>query len=138
MSAGPSKHHSAPFDIVLDQPQGPLPFVPRAAPDGGVVWEYQVDPAHFNPFERLHGGVVMALMDSAMGHAVAARIHEGGRFNAAAQMNVNFMAAVKSGVLRARATVVRLGKRMAVVEARAETDDGTLVAIATATHALLP
>jgi len=138
VTSGPTKRHPTPFDVTLDRPQGPLPFVPRAAPDGGVVWEYQVDPAHFNPFQTLHGGVVMALMDSAMGHAVAACVHDAGRFNAAAQMNVNFMAAVKSGVLRARANVVRLGKRLAVVEARAESDDGTLVAIATATHSLLP
>jgi uncharacterized protein (TIGR00369 family) len=136
--SGERKQHPTPFDLTLDRPQGPLPFVPRAAPDGGIVWEYQVDRAHFNPFDVLHGGVVMALMDSAMGHAVARFIHADGRFNAAAQMNVNFISAVKSGTLRARANVVRVGKRLAVVEARAETDDGTLVATATATHALLP
>ena len=129
--------HPTPFDVTLDRPQGPLAFVPRATPDGGVVWEYQVDPAHFNPYDTLHGGVVMALMDSAMGHAVAARIHGDGRINAAAQMNVNFLTAVTSGLLRARATVVRMGKRLAVVEARTESADGTLVAIATATHSLL-
>jgi uncharacterized protein (TIGR00369 family) len=135
---GGRKRHPTPFDVTLDRAQGPLPFVPRATPDGGTVWEYQVDRAHFNPYDVLHGGVVMALMDSAMGHAVARLIHADGRFNAAAQMNVNFLTAVKSGTLRAHATVVRLGKRLAVVEARAETDDGTLVATATATHALLP
>lgn len=136
MSRGETRHVT-PFDVRLDQPQGPLPFVPRADAAGEVVWEYQVDPAHFNPYGTLHGGVVMALMDSAMGHAVAARIHADGRINAAAQMNVNFLCAVRSGVLRARATVVRLGKRLAVVEARAESGDGTLVATATATHSLL-
>lgn len=129
--------HTTPFDVTLDRPQGPLPFVPRADAGGGVVWEYRVDPAHFNPYQTLHGGVVMALMDSAMGHAVATHIHAEGRINAAAQMSVNFLSAVTSGLLRARATVVRVGKRLAVVEARTESADGTLVAIATATHSLL-
>lgn len=129
---------ATPFATVLDQPQGPLPFVPRAAPEGGVVWEYTVDPAHYNPYDMLHGGVVLALLDTAMGHAVATVVHAGGRFNAAAQMNTNFLAPVKSGTLRARANVVKVGKRLAVVEARATDDTGTLIATATATHSLLP
>lgn len=137
MNAG-KRPHPTPFDVTLDRPQGPLPFVPRADAGGGVVWEYQVDRAHFNPYDTLHGGVVMALLDSAMGHAVAERVHAEGRFNAAAQMNVNFLTAVDAGLLRARARIVKMGKRLAVVEAQAETADGTLVATATATHALLP
>lgn len=129
---------ATPFATMLDQPQGPLPFIPRAAPDGGVVWEYIVDPAHYNPYDMLHGGVVMALMDTAMGHAVATIVHASGRFNAAAQMNTNFLAPVKSGTLRARALVVKVGKRLAVVEAKATDDTGALIAMATATHSILP
>ena len=124
--------------MTLDQAQGPLPFIPRAGPGGAVLWEYTVDPAHYNPYGMLHGGVVMALMDSAMGHAVATVVHANGRFNAAAQMSVNFLAPVKSGILRARADVVKVGKRLAVVEATATDDAGTLVAMATATHSILP
>ena len=127
-----------PFAMVLDQSQGPLAFVPRATEGGGVVWEYQVDRAHFNPYGALHGGVVMALLDSAMGHAVAREVHGAGRFNAAAQMNINFLAPVHEGLLRAEARILKVGKRLAVVEARAHGSDGTLVAIATATHSLLP
>jgi uncharacterized protein (TIGR00369 family) len=115
-----------------------LPFVPRATADGGVTWEYVIDPAHYNPYGVLHGGVVMALMDSAMGQAVAALVHADGRFNAAAQMNVNFLAPAKSGLLRARARVVKVGKRLAVVEANAIDDQGTTIAMATATHSILP
>lgn len=135
---GPPIPPATPFNLVLDQPQGPLPFVPRADPAGGVVWEYVVDPAHYNPYGVLHGGVVMALLDSAMGQVVAAAVHDQRRFNAAAQMSVSFLAPVRTGLLRARAQLVKRGARLAVVEARAVADDGTLVAIATATHALLP
>jgi len=129
---------ATPFATVLDEPQGPLPFIPRAAPEGGVVWEYVVDPAHYNPYDMLHGGVVMTLLDTAMGHAVATLVHPDGRFNVAAQMSTNFLAPVKSGTLRARAQVVKVGKRLAVVEARATDDAGTLIAMATATHSILP
>ena len=129
---------STPFNLILNQPQGPLAFVPRAAPAGGIVWEYAVSPDDYNPYGVLHGGVVMALLDSAMGHAVADKVHGQGRFNAAAQMNTNFLAPVRSGMLRARARVIKMGKRLAVVEATAEDDAGTLIASATATHTLLP
>jgi uncharacterized protein (TIGR00369 family) len=127
-----------PFNMVLDEPQGPLRFVPRATAAGGVVWEYEVDPLHYNPFGVLHGGVVLALLDSAMGQAVATAVHRAGRFNAAAQMNINFLAPVRSGLLRAEARVVKIGKRLAVVEATATDGEGTLVAVATSTHSLLP
>jgi len=136
--AGTKAPPPTPFATVLDQAQGPLAFVPRAADDGGVVWEYQVDPQHFNPYGALHGGVVLALLDTAMGHAVATKVHAAGRFNVAAQMNTNFLAPVYLGTLRARANVVKVGKRLAVVDARVEDGDGTVVAIATATHSLLP
>lgn len=134
----PAPNPDQPFNLQLNEVQGPLPFVPRAASDGTVFWEYTVSPEHYNPYTVLHGGVVMALLDSAMGHAVAAKVHGGGRFNAAAQMNVNFLVPVRAGLLRARARVVKIGRRLAVVEASAETADGTLVATATATHSLLP
>ena len=134
MSRAPDR----PFDIVFDRAQGPLPFVPRAGDDGTVYWEYTVDPAHFNPYGTLHGGVVMALLDSAMGHVVAAAVHPHGRFNAAAEMNVHVLAPTRSGIVRAHARLVKLGKRLAVMEARAENEAGVQIALATATHSILP
>jgi len=127
-----------PFNVVLGQVQGPLPFTPRQDADGSIVWEYVVDVAHFNPYGTLHGGVVMALLDSAMGHVVADAVHAQGRFNAAAQMNVHFLAPIQSGVIHARARIQKLGKRLAFVEAHAVDEAGVTVASATATHSLLP
>lgn len=127
-----------PFALRFDEAQGPLPFIPRSDGAGGVFWEYTVDPAHHNPYGTLHGGVVMALMDSAMGHVVGAAVHAHGRFNAAAQMSVNFLAPVRAGTLRARARIVKVGKRLAVVEASAENEEGVAIATSTAVHSLLP
>ena len=117
---------------------GPVPFVPRLADDGRLVWEYTVDPAHHNPHGALHGGVVMTLLDTAMGWVVAQQIHGAGRLNAAAQMSTTFLVPVRSGTIRASARIVKLGKRLAVVEATAVNDAGEPIAIASATHALLP
>jgi len=119
-------------------PTGPLGFVPRDAGDGTATWEYTVDPAHYNTNCVLHGGVLMALLDTAMGHAVAALVGPQGRFNAAAQFNIHFFLPIKSGLIRARAEVKKLGKRLAVVESEAVDQDGRLLGIATSTHSLLP
>ena len=119
-------------------PVGPLGFVAREAGGGTATWEYTVDPAHYNVNGVLHGGILMALLDTAMGHAVAALVAPQGRFNAAAQVNVHFFLPIKSGLVRARAEVKKLGKRLAVVESEAVDQDGRLLGIATSTHSLLP
>ena len=119
-------------------PLGVLGFVPRDAGNGRATWEYTVDPAHYNINGVLHGGVLMALLDTAMGHAVAEAVAPQGRFNAAAQFNIHFFLPIKGGLVRARAEVKKLGKRLAVVEAEATDDDGRVLALATSTHSLLP
>ena len=127
-----------PNAVALGETLGPLPFVPRAAGPGTASWAYTVDPAHYNPNGVLHGGVVMALLDSAMGHTVAALIAADGAFNTVAQMSINFLEPIRAGTVVAHAKVRKRGKRLAVVEAEAVDEDGRVVAIATATHTIIP
>jgi uncharacterized protein (TIGR00369 family) len=117
---------------------GPLGLVPRESAPGTAIWEYTVDPAHYNPNGVLHGGVLMTLLDTAMGHAVAEMVIPDGKFNAAAQMNVHFLLPIRAGLIRARAEVRKLGRRLAVVDAEATDEEGRIVGIATATHSILP
>ena len=124
--------------IDLDRAHGPFAFVLREVVEGRVTWEYTVDPAHFNPNGALHGGVLMALLDTAMGHAVSEVVVPQGRINAAAQLNINFLVPIRSGTIRATGTVIKIGKRMAIAEGRAVDDSGALVGVATSTHSLLP
>lgn len=119
-------------------PMGPFGFVPRAVGGGSSTWEYTVDAAHFNIHGTLHGGVLMALLDTAMGHAVTDMVAPQGRFNAAAQFNIHFLLPVTSGVVQARAEVKKLGKRLAVVEAEATDAEGRVLGYATSTHSILP
>jgi len=124
--------------LEVGRPHGPFAFVLREVGTGTTTWEYTVDPAHFNPNGVLHGGVLMALLDTAMGHAVSEIVVAQGRFNAAAQLNINFLEPIRSGVVRARATVIKVGKRTAVAEGKATNEDGVVVGMATSTHAILP
>jgi uncharacterized protein (TIGR00369 family) len=126
------------FSVPAGTVVGPLGFVLRDGESGRSIWEYRVDPQHFNLNGTLHGGVVMALLDTAMGFAVIARIAGEGRINAAAEMSTRFLAPVRGGVLTAEATVLKIGKRLAIVEGKATDESGTLVAVASSTHALLP
>jgi uncharacterized protein (TIGR00369 family) len=119
-------------------PVGPFGFVPREAGEGKATWEYDVDPRHFNINGTLHGGVLMALLDTAMGHAVADLVAPAGRFNAAAQFNIHFLLPVTAGRVKGTAVIKKMGKRLAIVEAEAIDDQGRLLALATATHSLLP
>jgi len=125
-----------PFET--ERAYSPLGFKMVSSQPGHVVWTYDVQPEHYNPFHVLHGGVVMALLDTAMGHAVATLSAPQGRINAAAQMNTHFLAPVRDGQLTAEARVLKMGKRLAVVQAEARLADGTVVALATAQHSLLP
>ena len=118
-------------------PVGPLGFVERASGPGTATWEYDVKSEHFNPNGVLHGGVVMALLDTAMGHAVGTLVAPEGAFNASAQMNVHFLEPIRAGRVTARAKVRKCGKRLAVVEAEATDEHGALLAFATATHSIL-
>jgi uncharacterized protein (TIGR00369 family) len=114
-----------------------LGFVPRASAPGTATWQYEAKREHWNGNGVLHGGLVMALLDTAMGHAVAALVAPDDAFNAAAQMNVHFLEPIRAGTITVRAEVKKCGKRLAVVEAEATDEQGTILAVATATHAIL-
>ncbi|HVZ86128.1 MAG TPA: PaaI family thioesterase [Polyangia bacterium] len=118
-------------------PLAPFGFVARGATPGTATWEYQVQREHFNLNGALHGGVMMALLDTAMGHAVAALVAADGAFNASAQMSTYFLEPISAGTVIARAEVKKCGKRLAVVEATATDVNGVLLATATATHAII-
>ena len=122
----------------MGRPHGPLSLVLREVGENSVTWEYTVDPAHFNPNGVLHGGVVMTLLDTAMGHVVSEAVVPQGRINAAAQFNINFLLPIRGGTVRAYASIIKLGKRTAVAEGRALDDNGAVVAVATSTHSILP
>jgi uncharacterized protein (TIGR00369 family) len=119
-------------------PLGPLGFVPREVGGGKALWEYTVDPAHYNSNGVLHGGVLMALLDTVMGHAVADLAAREGRFNAAAQFNIHFFLPIKSGLVLARGEVKKIGKRLAFAESEATDESGRVLGTATSTHSLLP
>jgi len=89
-----------------------------------------------NPFGTLHGGVVSALADHVLG-AVLYTVIERGSWAATTEFKLNLLAPVRSGVLRAEASIISISKRTAVVRIDI-TNDGRGVAAAQGTVLIMP
>jgi acyl-CoA thioesterase len=96
----------------------------------------EVKPTHYNPGQIAHGGVVFTLADSAMGAAVFTLLEPGQRCTTA-ELKLNYLAPVVSGVVTATATVVSKRRRLAVVTAEVRDAAGELVALAQGTFAII-
>lgn len=93
-------------------------------------------PHLMNPHGVLHGAVLFAAMDTAMGGAVTSLLGDG-ETCATVEAKINYLAPVTRGRLTATATVVQKGGRVAVVEARATTEDGRLAGVMMGTFIIL-
>lgn len=105
---------------------------PGTIGDGHCSFALTVGPDHTNPYGAVHGGVVAALVDQAMGGALYSRLDPGERCTTL-EIKINYLATVTSGELTADASVLQRTKRTAVLEARVHGDGGKLVAAATGT-----
>lgn len=105
--------------------------VVRATAEEAVV-RMQVPKELLSPFGPVHGGAIAALIDTAIGIAVACRMAHGDR-NATHELNINYIAFSKEPVVIATARVLRLGRSVAHCEAEARSEGGELIAKALAT-----
>ncbi|OGT28720.1 MAG: hypothetical protein A2Z17_00015 [Gammaproteobacteria bacterium RBG_16_66_13] len=83
-----------------------------SAESGSSVLEVAVDRRHHNPIGMVHGGIFADLADAAMGTALASLLAEGETLTTT-DLAIHFLAPVREGLLRARAGVVRRGRRAA-------------------------
>lgn len=107
-----------------------------SAGDGEAVVDMKATEDMANRAGFVHGGMISALADSAMGRAVHATTPAVVRAMSF-DLNVSFIAAAKVGeTLRATGRVVHGGRRTAVTECRIEGAGGRLVATASGTFAI--
>jgi uncharacterized protein (TIGR00369 family) len=97
----------------------------------------QLQDHHFNPQGIVHGGIISAMADTAIGLALRSKL-AAGMTHRTAQLNVHFLARGEGDRLVGRGRALHLGGRMGYGEA--EVLDGTerLLARATATFIVLP
>ncbi|HXH20798.1 MAG TPA: PaaI family thioesterase [Dehalococcoidia bacterium] len=104
--------------------------------DGRVLLEVEGGPHLMNPNGVLHGAVLFAAMDTAMGGAVTSLLNKG-EICATVEAKINYLSAVRGGKLRAEARVVQKGGRIAVAQATATAEDGRLAGLMTGTFMVL-
>jgi 1,4-dihydroxy-2-naphthoyl-CoA hydrolase len=107
-----------------------------AGPDE-VVLSLDWAPTLCTGNDILHGGMVMTLADSAGGLCAFLNLPEGARGTATIESKTNFLAATRSGTVKAHTRPLHIGKRVIVLETEVRGDDGKLAAKVLQTQAIL-
>ncbi|MER5466711.1 PaaI family thioesterase [Streptomyces sp. NPDC002668] len=102
--------------------------------EGRVVVFLNVRPDFSNPLGAVHGGVIAALLDTAMACAVHTTLPARVGYTTL-ELKVNFIRAVAptSGKLTAEGTLIHAGRRVATAEGKILNEEGKLIAHATTT-----
>jgi len=123
--------------------RGELPAAPIGETLGFVGFEvehgsatFMAEPAefHYNPIGVVHGGLALALLDSAMGCAVHSTLAAGVTYTTL-EVKANFVRPLTSetGLVRCTGTVVHGGRTVATAEGRIVDAAGKLYAHGTST-----
>lgn len=101
----------------------------------GLEMQLTIQPWQHNILGGLHGGVTAALVDAAIGVAVFG--HYGGKRATTVELNINYLRPVTHGKVRARARIVKAGKRLAFGTAEVTDEKKRVLASASATYMVL-
>lgn len=109
-----------------------LDFTALSVADGVARFELDPQEFHYNPIGSVHGGVISTLCDSACGCAVHSLLPAGAYYTSL-DLSVKFLRPVTAatGKLHCEGTVLHLGARSALAQARLTGADGKLYAQAT-------
>jgi uncharacterized protein (TIGR00369 family) len=115
-----------------------LDFDGVAFGDGTAVFKLTPREFHYNPIGTVHGGVFATMLDSACGCAVHTKLPRG-VFYTSLDLSVKFLrpVTVATGPITAEGTVVHLGRRTALAEAKIIDAAGKLYVTATSSCLLL-
>jgi uncharacterized protein (TIGR00369 family) len=101
---------------------------------GRVIFEGTPEEYHYNPLGVVHGGMAATLLDSALGCCVNTHL-EAGDFYTTLELKVNYLRPITldTGVVRAIASTVHIGRSTALVEGRVVDARDRIYAHATST-----
>ncbi len=133
------------IDVLLDGASGKTSMPPAAAllgwealaiEPGRVRVRYTARDEFLNPMGTVQGGFLAAMLDDAMGPALFTLL-EDGQFAPTLEMKVSFFRPARAGALVAEGRVAHLGHSVAFLEGTLSTENGALIATATATARVL-
>ncbi|MBE3599406.1 MAG: PaaI family thioesterase [Limnochordaceae bacterium] len=109
-------------------------FERMSARDGRSEVRLRIAPRHLNELGIVHGGVLMALADEAIGMAAFSAVPPGTAV-VTAELHVHFLLPARSGLLVAQGVIWRAGRRLVTGEATIELypEDGAPITVAKAT-----
>jgi uncharacterized protein (TIGR00369 family) len=129
------------LDLMQMMVRGEIPLPPSATllgftltsvEPGRAIIEFEATKHHANPQGTLHGGVLCAVADTAMGCAYASTLQERETFTSL-EMKINFLKPIWNAKLRAVGKVVKGGRTIGLVECDVTDEQQSLVARATST-----
>jgi uncharacterized protein (TIGR00369 family) len=103
--------------------------------DGDFVLELELRPDHMSRAERVHGGVLFTLLDTALGRAIIEELPPG-RGCATVEMKINYFRPIQHGRIRARARLKEMTRRLAYAEGEILNAEGKVLARASGTFFL--
>ncbi|MDR3715702.1 MAG: PaaI family thioesterase [Puia sp.] len=111
-----------------------LEFKPETLEAGKALFSFQPQEWHYNSIGSVHGGVISAILDTAMGCALHTLLPEGVGYTTL-ELKVNFLKTVTiaSGRLTALGKIIHQGGRTALTEAQLTDEKGVLYAHALST-----
>jgi uncharacterized protein (TIGR00369 family) len=109
-----------------------------ASPGRGVgTAALEITPALHNPNGVVHGAVLFAMVDTAMGAATMSSL-DPGLACASIEVHLRFLRAATTGRLSAETNVVKGGRRVVQLEGRVRDESGEVVATASGSFAVIP
>ncbi|MEO9590843.1 PaaI family thioesterase [Rhodopirellula bahusiensis] len=126
----------APISRLVGFEVHPSEFADGEPEAGQAVVDIKCGPQHHNPMGRVHGGLVSALADAAMGIAFGRTLLSSEDFSTI-EMKVSFIRPIREGRLSAKAEVIQRGLRIGFVECQITDQRGKLVATASSTCTVL-
>ena len=115
-----------------------LDFKPVTIAPGQAIFTFEPQEFHYNSIGTVHGGVIAAILDTAMGCSLHSLLEAGTGYTTL-ELKVNFLKAItcKSGELKATGNVIHSGGRTALVEAKLTGKSNTIYAYGTSTCMIL-
>jgi len=107
--------------------------------EGYARFEMTPEFRHYNPIGAVHGGVAATLLDSCMGCAVHTHLPAGTGYTTL-EIKINFVRALtdRTGLVRAEARTLHVGRRAGTAEGKLFDAKGTLYAHGTTTCMIFP
>ena len=103
---------------------------------GQAIARVELGAEHMNPNGVVHGAVLFAMVDTAMGKATMS-VLEDGHLCASVEVHLRFVRPAVSGLLEADTRVLRRGRTIVHLDSDVHDGAGRLIAKATGTFAVL-